>query len=142
MKIQFQRKPQIQYWESDGKYIYVKYTQKDGQRVIASYCLTRLLETGIGIPSRQSKPFIAKTNNKHFNRSEQSRQRRAKIEYWGRLQKIIHVRFNREIGGRVVGVYERAGWRKPPAKVLARIMGALRRPPIRTAGRLWPHKAD
>ena len=134
MKIQFQRKPQIQYWESDGEYIFVTYTQKDGQRVIATYHLKGLLDADAGIRSRQTKPFVANTNNKEFYRSEQCRQRRAKIEYWGRLEKIIHVRFNREIGGRVVGVYERAGWRQPPAKVLARIMGALRRPPILLAG--------
>lgn len=142
MKNQFKRKPRITYWESDGEYIHVTYTQKDEQRVMATYRLTGLLDADTNIHGRQSRPFIANTNNKEFYKSEQSRQRRAKIVYWGRLEKIIHVRFNREIGGRVIGVYERAGWRKPPAKVLARIMGALRRPPIRTAGRLWPHKAD
>lgn len=32
-----QRKARIVYWESDGKFIDVRYTQEDGQRVCATF---------------------------------------------------------------------------------------------------------
>ena len=66
MKSQFQRKPRITYWESDGEYIRVTDTQKDQQRVRAAYFLTGLLNAGTGIHGRQSKPFVANTNQPRF----------------------------------------------------------------------------
>jgi len=43
-----QRKAQVIYWENDGKFIRVRYTQENGERVIAEFKRARWMKPPIG----------------------------------------------------------------------------------------------
>lgn len=47
-----QRKAKIIYWENDGKFIRVRYTQENGERVIASFERSHWIKPPVGYLSK------------------------------------------------------------------------------------------
>jgi hypothetical protein len=66
----------------------------------------------------------------------ENKERRARIEYWEDDGQYIRVAYTQEDGQRVIGDFQRIGWRKPPYQVLKKVMNALRLGPRSAIGRI------
>jgi hypothetical protein len=69
-----------------------------------------------------------------------NKDRRARIDLWENDGQYIQVTYTQEDGQRVIADFKRMGWRKPPSKILKKVMNALRKGPKSAIGRIQSSK--
>ena len=65
----------------------------------------------------------------------ENKERKAKVTSFELDGRFVHVEYTQEDGQRVVGVFERVGWRRGPAEVQERVRTAFSEGTIGLAGR-------